>query len=324
VNGAGPSPVSWDSVVARAHRRFWVRLAALGAIGAMGAALLLGGGVATRAAIQEDGHIPPPPGNGGKPNLTFSGLAPLAAKGETGLDGDENLWTVTVTNASAADAPAFEVAIVPAGAGAPVTLEFGALAAGDESDPMTFACPGTGASVEIDPGKDVSGDDRDDNRHEVECASTEAVVEPPNGGGDELPNLTVESVGAEGLVVTNDSSVPAGPSRATVAIKLDGKEVPIDPLSVPAIAAGASSPPIPFRCPAGAAEATVDSEGTVNESNEADNVRSGECDDSGEAAHLRATEAETSELERTADEIADEEAETEKEAKAEEIPGEGE
>lgn len=188
MNGAGPSPVSWDSVVARAHRRFWVRLAALAAIGAMGAALLLGGGVATRAAIQEDGPAPPPPSppaNGEKPNLTFGELAP---EEEGGSEGEKRTWMVTVKNTSAVDAPSFDVVIAADGGGGdPVELSFDPLAAGEKSEQKTFACPGSRASVEIVLDGEVEDDDRGDNKDTIECASTEPAGNPTNGNRDDDP-----------------------------------------------------------------------------------------------------------------------------------------
>lgn len=190
MNGAGPSPVSWDSVLARAHRRFWVRLAALGAIGAIGAALLLGGGAATRAAIQEDGPAsspPSPPANDEKPNLTFG---ELIAKEKGGSEGEKSIWTVTVTvkNTSTVDAPPFDVAIAAEGGGNdPMPLEFGPLAAEEESEQKTFPCPGTSASVEIDPDGEVEEDHRGDNQDTIECASTEPPDNPTNGNGDDDP-----------------------------------------------------------------------------------------------------------------------------------------
>jgi hypothetical protein len=131
VNAPDPPSPDWTAVLSQAHRRIYIRLALVAALGAAGAALLLGGGVATRAAIQGRKH---------QANLVISASAP-GGLGERGR--------FTVTNNSSTDAKAFRVVVTTSREGRRI-YEFTGLSAHARQS-RRFRCPPGGrVTLKID------------------------------------------------------------------------------------------------------------------------------------------------------------------------------
>jgi hypothetical protein len=165
MNGSGGRSVAWSAVFSRAHRRVALRLAVVAAIGAVGAALLLGGGVATRNKIQDNRASHPteeptptsPPAE--EPNLVLSAQPIEEEAGEETEESEAGeQGKFTVVNESPVDAEAFNVVATPQSTGVPqVIKEVPALPAGEHTS-GGFGCPeGDSVVVEIESSQPNNG-----------------------------------------------------------------------------------------------------------------------------------------------------------------------
>lgn len=186
MNAQGSSGIDWPSVLSRAHRRFAVQLALLAALGAVGAALLLGGGTATKTAIERSDHPPaPPPAEDEQPDLDLEAFALEAtAPPEADAEGEEEITANTigfsVHNEDEVDADEF---VVVASTGEKQT--FDSLPAGETAE-GSFLCS---------PEEEVTVTIRDQPYNGAQlatCGDTEGdeVVdgEPPGGAPDKPPS----------------------------------------------------------------------------------------------------------------------------------------
>jgi len=258
MNDAGAPSLNWAAVLARAHRRVVLRLAGAAAIGAIGTALLLGGGSVTRAAIKDDGGSQGGAGADGLPNLV---IAAVAGPGE---EGEAALWNVTVANESGADADGFALAVVPNDDGEGETLQFPPLPAGEE-ETMEFACPTGGAELEIDPGGKIDESSEEDNRESVACEAAPG------------PDLAVTEVTETRIVVENVGEAPAGPFSVAVEGAVAGPE--------PSGSEGLEpheSADFAISCKEGTVTATVNPEAEA-EADVGNNTNSGECHEAGKS-----------------------------------------
>jgi hypothetical protein len=192
VNEQDPSTPDWSAILAQAHRRVYVRIALVAALGGLGAMLLLGGGIVTHAALKNAKRNP-------APSLAISAHAPQKA-------GDPGRFTVT--NESSTGAKAFAVLLTSPGA-KPRTFSFTGLDAHRRRG-RKFKCPaGVRVTLRID-----SPQVGDPDTAGVDCPG-KARTGPtgPNGATGSTSNTG--TTGARSATGASGATGDTGPTGAT-------------------------------------------------------------------------------------------------------------
>jgi hypothetical protein len=218
----GVSPPDWSAVMERAKLDLRRRVGRAAAIGAVGAVLLLAGGLIARAAIHDEGgtsngSAPSGRQNGsGKSGNNGSGGSGSNGQTETGQtkgggehgkqpEGElpnlvvsgqylgNDLVELVVANSSAVAAGPSQLVVTLSGrtlGSYPIPgLEPG------ESAPVQVKCPGSTIAAAVDPEGRLSESDEEDNTAEVECGEPATGTTGEPGTTEEEPGTTEEEPG---------------------------------------------------------------------------------------------------------------------------------